>query len=213
MRPEDSEYLKQRIRFNVGNSLLGHLVCAAQAPSDTEFVWETEQYAEFPEDLRRCVDHARFFSETIHGAALLYNLMLARQAKSETLTVTYTDSIQEWFNMIEARGRAIRSWDLDSFWSTLEHAEARVPSRSRAFVMAWLKRALALPSAEAIATDRELHDLILNRERSLKRAQARLSNPRALELWSGAAGTGRLAFRWGVSRTMVADIIEGLSDA
>ena len=79
--------------------------------------------------------------------------------------------------------------------------------------MHWLERALSLSDPSLIRNDAELRDLIHNRERSLKRGQARLDNPRALELWSGAAGTGRLDFRWGVSRGILSDIVEGLSNA
>jgi hypothetical protein len=55
--------------------------------------------------------------------------------------------------------------------------------------------------------------LIKDREYTLKKSLARLENPRALELWNGAAGAGQLDFRWGVTRQIVTDIMEGLNHA
>jgi len=52
--------------------------------------------------------------------------------------------------------------------------------------------------------------LIRARERTLKRAQARLENPRPLELWGGAAGASQLDYRWRTVQTIVADIQRGL---
>jgi hypothetical protein len=63
---------------------------------------------------------------------------------------------------------------------------------------------------EAILSDRRLHDLIRNRECFLKRARARLGNPRALDLWNGRSGAGQLDYRWGKPvRQMLDDLILG----
>ena len=215
LRQVDAEYLRTRITEgrNASSSLLAHLVRQKSAPSSQPFVWESEFYGGFPADIRICIDHARLFSESIHGAALLYNLMLAEQSNQDETVASYKEQIDGWAEMIKARRSALTSWDQDAFWDLLDKSEARVPKRTRQFVSQWLRRALSMTDARQIADDSELRDLIHNRERMLKRGQARLDNPRALELWSGAAGTGRLDFRWGVSRTILTDIVEGLSNA
>jgi hypothetical protein len=53
-------------------------------------------------------------------------------------------------------------------------------------------------------------DLILERERTLKRSLARLGNPRALELWQGASGAYRLDFRWRNAEQILNDLLNGL---
>lgn len=52
--------------------------------------------------------------------------------------------------------------------------------------------------------------LILDRECSIKRNRSRLNDARALERWSGAAGTALLDFRWREVRVIVNDIVMGL---
>jgi hypothetical protein len=160
-----------------------------------------------------CVDHARCFSETIHGAALLYNLMLAESSHQEESIERYREAIAGWADLITARRAAIDVWNYDEFWRVLEKAEARIPKGTRQFVLDWLERSLSMHDPRKIADDSELRGLIHNRERKLKRGQARLDNPRSLELWSGAAGTGRLDFRWGITCDIVTDIVEGIGNA
>ena len=215
LRPVDAEYLRSMLveGRNTSTSLLAHLVRQSAPPSEQPFVWESEVYDGFPADIRACVDHARCFSESIHGAALLYNLMLAEQAHQDENTEWYQEQIDGWADMIIDRQAALAAWDYDDFWNVLDRAEARVPKSTRQFVMHWLARSLSMKDPRQVAVDTDLRTLIQNRERTLKRGQARLDNPRALELWSGAAGTGRLDFRWGISRTILTDIVEGLQNA
>jgi hypothetical protein len=61
---------------------------------------------------------------------------------------------------------------------------------------------------EAVLFDRRLDNLIRDRERLLKRARARLSNPRSLDLWNGRSGVSQLDYRWGRPvRQMLNDLI------
>ena len=65
----------------------------------------------------------------------------------------------------------------------------------------------------SVSRDQDMRSVIRSRERRLKGGLARLSNPRALENWSGESGLGRLSFRWPNARLMVQDIEEGLNRA
>lgn len=215
LRPEDSEFIKSRILqgHRTSASLLAHLIRQNEFPSDTTFVWESEHYGGFPSEIKRCVDHARCFSEAIHGAALLYNLMLAEKAGRDELVAEYGRDIEDWMVLVATRGGTFAAWDHSDFWMALDRADARVKKGAHDFVTAWLGRALSVRDVDSLMNDRTLRMLIQNRERTLKRGQARLSNPRALELWSGAAGTGRLDFRWAVSKGILTDIMEGFNNA
>ena len=213
LRPKDADYLKRRILCTVNSSLLAHLVRQESPPAETEYAWESEYYGGYPSTIRQCVHHARCFSEAIHGAALLYNLMLAQLAHREKAVSEYKESISDWAELIESRRSALVRWDLDSFWTVLDRAEARVKKPARVFVKHWLSQVLPMTNAASVADDKNLRHLISERERKLKRGNSRFDNPRALELWSGAAGTGRLGYRWGVSRVILTDILEGLDNA
>jgi hypothetical protein len=78
------------------------------------------------------------------------------------------------------------------------------------FVDQWLELALTPSFLQVITNDASARDLIRHRERFLKRGQARLENRRALDLWNGSAGTGRLDFRWRIARVQIQDIHDGL---
>lgn len=210
LRRQDAEYLRDRILFRVGSSLLAHLVRLDDPPADTDFPWESEFYGGFPPEIRKGVDHARLFSEAIHGAALLYNLMLAETSNREEAIQKYREDLATWQDMISQRRGAFLAWDRDSFWRVFDPGVIRIPSRTRQFVTQWLDGAMYSGENQRVADSEPLRTLIHERERMLKRGQARLDNPRALELWSGAAGTGRLDYRWGITRTIVTDILEGL---
>jgi hypothetical protein len=72
---EEAIYIQQRI-LDLGPTVFGHFV---QPPHETKVfdqIWDHPRYLALPADLRAQVDHARLFSEAMHGAALLYNLML-----------------------------------------------------------------------------------------------------------------------------------------
>jgi hypothetical protein len=61
------------------------------------------------------------------------------------------------------------------------------------------------------APDREApRQLVIRRERLLKRSLARLASQSALERWSGASGLGELTYRWPNARTLIVDILDGI---
>jgi hypothetical protein len=60
----------------------------------------------------------------------------------------------------------------------------------------------------SVADNREARNLIILRERQLKGPLARVDNPRARELWGGAAGIDRLVYRWPNAQRISRDILE-----
>jgi Family of unknown function (DUF6361) len=76
---DEAEYLQHRIS-ELGPTLLNHLVNQTMLVDGGEFPWDHPKAPSFPESLKVPLQHARLFSEVMHGAALLYNLMLAEQS-------------------------------------------------------------------------------------------------------------------------------------
>ena len=160
---------------------------------------------------REQLTHGQNFSETIHGAALLYNLMLAETANRSDSADEYKDRLKEWATTLETREAQFAAWDRNRFWDILlKQARARIACPTRLFIEQWLSLALKPGSARSIHSNTKARDLIHARERTLKHALARLDNRRALELWNGAAGTGQLDFRWAQAGTIIEDILTGL---
>ncbi len=206
----EAEYLRDRIAARCPGTLLSWLTGEAKPWKPVEFPWEHPDLSAFPARSRELLDHARNFSEAFHGAALLYNLELAKEARSEELTVAYREHLADWRRALVARADALGGWSEARFWQLVRGGESFVGSRTEAFVSAWLD---LLRGAEWSPRDLEgaaASRLIRARERTLKGELSRFDNRRALELWSGAAGAGQINFRWPKTERIVLDILEGL---
>jgi len=120
-----------------------------------------------------------------------------------------------WFEEIQDRHRELAQW-VDAradFWAHAHHFNRRIPVPTQYFIDTWIDLALGLDGIGALVDSRAGRNLIRNRERKLKGNLARLFNTRALEMWNGAAGTGRLSFRWAQVQTILWDILRGLGKA
>jgi len=205
---QEAEYLRERILHLIPKTLLAFLVDVGQPTEFVPFPWEHPQAGEFPSAIAELVGNARNFSESIHGAALIYNLMLARLSKNDKLIEEYDDKITEWSERIEERKGEFSSWSQkrQRFWEIVLSQNARIPHSTQRFINEWLDIALSKDSPGSVINNNHVLNLIRNRERTLKKNLARLSNRRALELWRGAAGTGQLDYRWKVTQTILADM-------
>jgi hypothetical protein len=211
---EEAHYLRERIVTNVPGTLLAYLVEHGRPAPPTRFPWQHPQYAEFPLAQQVELVHARNFSEVLHGAALLYNFMLAEQraalgGKQEQLD-RYASELAGWADMLARRQAELAQWDRhDQFWELVYETSPRVPYLTRRFIQEWFALALATGGAATVADSAHARQLISDREARLKRRLARLHNQRALELWSGESGTAQLNFRWNVVQTLIDDILRG----
>ena len=209
----EARFLRDCIENHAAGSLLAHLVSLDKKVADAEFAWASETFRDFPAENRIQVDHARAFSEAIHGAALLYNLLLAEKADKAELVDKYKDDLMAWGDLLGTRASPIGQWDLTSFWALITNKGIRVPQRTRSFVTEWIHLICESRQPAGLWQSKAARQLVHQREIDLKKGLARLQNSRSLELWTGAAGTGRLDFRWGISRIIVNDILEGLGHA
>jgi hypothetical protein len=203
----EAEYLRERIMTQAPRSLLAFLVDRGSV-ADVAFPWSHPQFSEFSLLIRSQLTHAQNFSDTFHGAPLLYNLMLAEMSGRSDLIDTYRGDLATWGTDIADRGPQLQQWDLREFWHVAGSGGARITGRTRKFVEEWIALVLKAGDVAQIADSKMARQLIHERERVLKSSLARLDNARARELWTGAAGTGRLTYRWRNAMTIVADIRE-----
>lgn len=208
----EAEYLRDRVMARVPRTLLAFLVDCGKEEVLVAFPWEHAQFADFPPYVREQLEHGRNFSEAIHGAALLYNLMLAEKKNLEELIAGYREKIRDWVSLIKDRQDILMRWERKRFWEIVISGNARITYPTRLFIDNWLDTALSPETLPGIEDNKQVRQLIFERERLLKRSLARLENPRALELWNGAAGTQQLNYRWPVSQTIISDILKGLSE-
>lgn len=220
LAPREAEFLRDQIVLTCPSSFLAYM--AMQPASDitkVPFPWDVPNLDEIPDPLSSWLHHARTLSGVMEGAALAYNLMLARLAHRKRMAGTYKDLIEEyearleeWGERFAARASVVTDWDLDEFWTIVRDAKPNVPQPTQLFISRWIEITQEDPRQTASLPD-EVQRLISDRELKLKRRQARLHFQRALEMWSGAAGTAPLDYRWPTARRVLSDIYEGLNHA
>lgn len=163
---------------------------------------------------RVVLDHAELFSFGMHGAALLYNLLLAERYEAsgfDTITAPvehYRTRLSDWQLDRDRLSARLTEWDRRDFWRVILSRNPRVAAASRRFVDEWLD--LAITSSDDLAISAASRDFITRREATHKRSQARLRNDKLLSSWQGASGAGALVFRWPEIQRIMLDIHEGL---
>lgn len=222
----EAEYLQDRVAQSLPQSLLAHLFRRVRTENAGEadgcrFVWEHPGYADFAPEHMKYVEHARLFSEVIHGAPVLYNLLLARRVHagtrgrqpvgSEEKVADYGSRLAEWSRGLDRS--ALAEWSVDDFWATVARS-ARINRHTRAFVSEWIAlvraggldaRVHGYPAGDSAAAA-----LVRRREKALKGVRSRFRNEKMLAEWGGGSGMGRMDFRWPVVRRFLRELGEGL---
>lgn len=203
-----ASYLRDRIATSRPTSMLAWLL--GRDPSELEGVhapWMHPALGQVPDVLAQPIAEARWFSVVMHGAALLYNLMLAEassRSDRDELIERYRADLESW----EKRVGQLPGVDPSGFWTVLNTRGVVLTPRTRSFLSSWFHLVAA---GEATQSSTAARDLILRREVQLKSGRARLRNPRQMERWGGSSGAGALEYRWGVVRGLVADIAGPIS--
>jgi hypothetical protein len=214
---EEAGWLRERLLNGSQDSMLAHLLEDAEDPDLGSFApWEDPACLSAPKEITSLLEHAQLFSLAIHGAALLYNLLLAEHYEAAGFTQlddpsdTYRNRLEEW-SLDCAREPRFAGWDREAFWQEVQVRNPRVSVATSAFVNTWLDAVTT--DTSSVADNTKLRQVIESRERTQKKAQARLGNTELLRRWNGASGTRQLTYRWQQARRLVLDIRAGLDGA
>lgn len=201
LRPEEAEYLRERIRETCAGTMLATLAERRTGWAEVRFPWDLD-VPELTDAQRTLLEHAQRFSERMHGAALLYNHELAKRRDDEEAELDYRKELEDWA-AAETEADSSRA-PLDALWPLLGDLGSRHSPQTRQFVTDWV----ALTSDPArVVSDASLVDRIQQREFEVKKRQARLSFIAAEETWRGAAGAGQLEYRWNSTQRQLLDIV------
>lgn len=205
---DEALYLQERIRSSHPSSLFAHLTLLDTRVENAACPWEHPEYSEFSNEHKHILYHARLFSLAMHGASLLYNLLLARKCNSNELEQRHEKNLYKWGN--ESDITEIKAWsdNLTPFWQCIENQEHFIGRPTRDFIKSW--SSLAGRIGIDIINDTEAQNIIRQREQYKKKGNSRFRNHRALEQWGGNSGTERLSFRWPNARILLNDLYEGL---
>jgi hypothetical protein len=179
--------------------------------ADVEFAWMHPATRQAPAELQQQLEHARCFSEIMHGAAILYNLFLGElEPHRDEVIKDCIARLQEWIELITNRHDVLTNWDRQEFWTLLARNNNAPSIATRAFVEEWCGLVLDRGPGQLRDTV-NAKTLIFNREIQIKGALARCENRRSGEMWRGDAGLGRLDFRWSNARLILRDVAAGLA--
>jgi hypothetical protein len=207
----EADYLAERIRLSpaCSGSLLAELVAQRRRSARVEFAWEHPHCGELPAKIREILAHAQNFSEVMHGAPLLYNLILAEQSHWGEGVAKYREGFEGWAQSLSERFHAPGEWNRERFWELVHSANPWITGPTHTFINKWWDLALAADPARLIDSPTS-RSLLRDRELRLKKKLARVDNHDAQERWNGDSGTAQLEFRWLISQQLLGDIFDGL---
>ena len=201
---DEASYLSERIATNVGGSLLGLVVNRQPDLTEVEQPWHLPDVMLLPPALTTELAHAERFSFVMHGAVLLYNVLLAELADTAVAQQPLQDRFESWASRLSQRCDELSMWDRSDFWRIIRRLNPRIGPPLQQFVDGWFN--LAMANTNGLASNEDAQRLLRLREVRLKGRYARLTNPSAREDWTGG-GAGRLNFRWNDTRRIAADIL------
>ncbi|QCP04584.1 DUF6361 family protein [Brevibacterium sp. CS2] len=219
LRPEDEHYLSESIARTTAGSLLSHLVYH-RPESWTSPETAPESFADpavragLPAELDALVSRAQNYAVAVHGANLLYNLVLAEKTgredeKGDSYADHYRGRIAEWFDEVAALGTPTAD-DQKRIWTMVTALGRNITPRTIGFLESWFEHVNSARSHDELIDSPRARILIEDRELEKKGTRARLSpgNARALDGWSGASGIGRHEYRWSYAKVHLQDLYD-----
>ncbi len=203
----EAEFIQDRIQDVCGGSLLAFLSQNCAPADTTEAPWEHPDYDNFSCAHKKLLHHARLFSETMHAAALNYNVQLAECRRDEERISNYKERFDVWLKKFPLE--EVKSWRVDCLWELTEGHGYKITRRTQRFVKSWIE--LVQRSPRELLKNKRARELVRDREISLKGPRSRFKNRRAREQWSGDSGTRRLVYRWHNVKVLLKDLHQGMT--
>jgi hypothetical protein len=204
---EEADFLRDRISAEHPDTLLNWLVLHP-IPTAVDYVWNHPLASQFSADHQHIIQQARLFSVVMHGAAILFNIMLSDEADLTDFMQYYRDLYDKW--LAELKTDEVQRWDLDElFDAARKKGSHSITPQAEDFVRRWV--AFVRADAAAIPQHPQRRSLVKNREMALKGKQSFFRNRRMLEeKYRGDRGMVRLNYRWFQVQRLLNDLNAGL---
>jgi hypothetical protein len=201
---DEAQFIIDRLVAKQPRSLLAFLARSGGGSADCDHIWEHPYLADFPDYARSLVEHSKMFSNVMHGASLLYNLLLSELREKPDWIKKYQSRLADWRADLDMP--AIRAWSLEAFWQTIDHPAHRIRPTAKRFVTEWLTLVQTGGVGEGRLTPAA--SIVQDRERRLKTSQSRFANRAVRDRWTGASGVEPLSFRWSQTKSHLRDLAD-----
>ncbi len=208
MPQEECDFLRERIALSNLDSLLAHVVESGDVQSiqNAQFAWGCPAAAGAVESTRQLLQDGERISLVHQGAAIYYNLMLARINDDEKECADFEQRLRTWSESLERARQDLNAWDLDVTWARLRSVNPRLRRTAFDFVKQWFR--ICTDSSHSGSVDGQgARWLLRERELSLKGSRARLTYADARRRKRGYSSWGRMDFRWGSAKRIILDIL------
>ena len=211
LRRDDAEYLRDRIQARHPGSLLAVLAGRGNATDlGADRPWKLSELSEISPVLREQLHDARLFSICMHGAALLYNLMLSELQQHDKRMGKHRKALEDWVAEVAELESELAGWRLNGVWGIVRSGGWSIAYPMKDFIERWVESLQSSGPGAVIEEKSTARLLVREREMQLKRGRARLASPRHLELWGGDSGTAPISYRWRSAKRILKDIFDGL---
>jgi hypothetical protein len=210
---EEADWLSERLQESTAGTPLAWLASRSQSPT-SDVPWSEPLFQDAPTAMQALLQHSELFSLAMHGAALLYNLLLARRwgelgyERADEYIGNYEEMIDSWSEEISSRQKVLHTWNRSEMWGLVYSQNSRIKPQTRSFIDTWCGSGV-LSNPRLAVEKPTLAELIAQREQDQKKSLARLTNDRLMSQWGGSSGSGRLIYRWDRVRTILGDIAKG----
>ena len=171
LHPDEARWLRERILDAVPGTLLAYLLEPEHRPgSEGDAPWDEPVALAAPEPIGSLVRDAQRFSLAMHGAALLYNLLIAERyeraglSEHEQPAARYRDRLSEWSDLMSAEP-SLKGWDRSGMWTLLIEKNSRISTnvKARQFIERWLDAVTSGAAGDA-AVNSTLRGIVDERE-------------------------------------------------
>ena len=217
LQPAEAAYLRDRIQTTAPQSMLALLAQATHlAPMEgVPYPWRYPGAADFPPAIREALHHAQVLSETMWGAALLYNWQLAGLTAPDGAkngSRPFAKNAVQTYNVgvpLFSIRVGLSDLRLGTLAGSRRCAISRVtPSPNAPGPSSRHGAVVCSRGGGHVESSEEAKTLIRQRELFMKRSggRSRFHNAALRDIWGGTAGIGRMQFRWPGVHVLLSDI-------
>lgn len=199
---QEADFIKDRLGVRQPGSLLSFLANSNGEAVECNNIWEHPHLVDFPGDNRVLVDHCKIFSNVMNGATLIYNLELSKLRGLDDMIEKYQSQLVIWQESLDMP--AVREWELDGFWQSVDHRAHSITALAKRFVADWIE--IVKSGDLSGAGLQNASQMVESREKQLKKTQSRFDNKAVRDRWNGASGVKPLSFRWAQAKSHLKDL-------